>query len=139
MMKAGPILTLLALVACGCNRAPEEAPPPAIPEGRLPRPAVAVASPAVTVTLEPACVAIITPDVEEGTAPLRVRFTGEGMCTDADGDFKWDFGDGSPPATGTQVEHVYDKPGEYTSRLTLTDPQHNVSDTDEMPISVLQP
>merc|ERR1712154_323567 len=46
---------------------------------------------------------------------------------DMDGDpcktFKWDFGDGSPPVTTTTpiTNHVYDKPGTYPVKCTVTD------------------
>ena len=33
----------------------------------------------------------------------------------------WDFGDGSPPATGLSVQHTYAGPGNYAAKVTLTD------------------
>ncbi len=137
-MKNLWILVALGFLVIGCNQTTEESPAPVIPEGRLPKAAPAAGEPVVNAPLEPSCVAIITPDVDEGPAPLRVRFTADGMCTDAEGEFRWDFGDGSPGTTGTETEHVYTKPGEYLAQLTLIDTEHGVSDTDEMPISVLE-
>ena len=43
---------------------------------------------------------------------------------DADGTiilYEWNFGDGSPPATGLAVTHAYDTPGVYPVTLKVTD------------------
>ncbi|WP_299265138.1 PKD domain-containing protein [Halorientalis sp.] len=51
-----------------------------------------------------------------------VSFNGSGS-NDSDGSivaYEWSFGDGTS-ATGQQAEHVYDEPGAYTARLTVTD------------------
>jgi PKD repeat protein len=66
-----------------------------------------------------------------GVAPLTVDFLGHGH--DADGDllrYDWDFGDGSAIVTYTNVApdtnvflpHTFTTPGNYTVRLTVTDP-----------------
>lgn len=114
------------------------------PEGELPKVGQADPSPTIPVTVAPGCVVILTPDVEEGPAPLEVRFTAEGLCSDNDGEYEWDFGDGSPIESGgvpieggVRREHRYEKPGEYVARVTLRDPKNHVSDTDEYPITVL--
>ena len=36
-------------------------------------------------------------------------------------DWIWDFGDASPSSSGPMVWHSYDRPGEYTVRLTVID------------------
>ncbi|SDO07287.1 PKD domain-containing protein [Geodermatophilus sp. DSM 45219] len=44
--------------------------------------------------------------------------------TDADGEitgYAWDFGDGSEPAGGVEVQHEFTAPGTYTVRLTVVD------------------
>lgn len=133
------LLATLGFGGCrGCERQDE----PVMlvpPEGALPKVARPEESPTVPVTVPPGCVVILTPDVEEGPAPLEVRFTADGMCSDADGEYEWDFGDGSPPVKGARATHTYQKPGEYVARVTLRDPQNQVSDTDEYPINVLPP
>ena len=57
----------------------------------------------------------------EGSAPLGVQFRGVG--SDPDGSitsYTWDLGDGTT-ASGANVRHTYDSPGDYTARLTVTD------------------
>lgn len=133
------VLATMTIGGCGgCERHDE----PVVlvpPEGALPKVARPAESPTVAVTVPPGCVVILTPDVEEGPAPLEVRFTADGMCSDSDGEYEWDFGDGSPLVTGPRATHTYEKPGEYIARVTLRDPQNEVSDTDEYPINVLPP
>jgi cytochrome c len=51
-----------------------------------------------------------------------VRFTANG--SDPDGGplrYSYDFGDGSPSATGRRATHTYAQPGTYTARVTATD------------------
>ena len=36
-------------------------------------------------------------------------------------EYEWDFGDGSIPGTGKQVEHRFDSPGSYSVTLTIVD------------------
>src|SRR5690606_20531296 len=53
---------------------------------------------------------------------LDCVFDGSGS-SDPDGSivsYEWDFGDGNAD-TGESVTHVYDKPGDYTVTLTVTD------------------
>lgn len=147
---------LLILSGCrGCESATE--PPSLIPqEGQLPKAPIAAESSGPNAPASPpppGCVVILTPDVDRGPAPLEVRFTAEGLCSDAPGEFDWDFGDGSPPITAMKPEqppdkadyafaraqHVFAKPGEYIVKVTLRDPQNNVSDVDEYPITVESP
>jgi len=70
----------------------------------------------------------LTARPSEGVVPLRVEFSGPSrlQCL-------WDFGDGttSPQA---EVVHVYRRPGIYTARLTVTDPQTGLSASNAVPI-----
>jgi cytochrome c len=64
----------------------------------------------------------LTADPQSGTAPLRVRFTADG--SDPDGGslrYRYEFGDGTAPATGRRQTHTYAQPGTYTARVTATD------------------
>jgi glucose/arabinose dehydrogenase len=68
-------------------------------------------------------VARMTAAPTTGTAPLTVDFDGR-TSTDPDGDpltYTWDFGDGSPPATGPTARHTYTQTGVFTARLTVSD------------------
>jgi hypothetical protein len=50
----------------------------------------------------------------------------------------WDFGDGSPTATGTLVSHVYAQPGQYIVTLTVTD-NEGATDVDHAVVVVKTP
>jgi glucose/arabinose dehydrogenase len=69
----------------------------------------------------PRALASATPT--EGSAPLTVAFRGSDS-TDADGDtlsYRWDFGDGSAPSDEANPVHTYDRVGNFTARLTVSD------------------
>jgi OmpA-OmpF porin, OOP family len=56
-----------------------------------------------------------------GDAPLRVSLTGSGSDTDGRVvGYAWDFGDGTQ-GKGPEAMHVYEKPGRYRVKLTVTD------------------
>lgn len=61
----------------------------------------------------------------DGLAPLTVQFSSEGT-RDPDGDpltYAWDFdSDGTTDSTESNPSHVYRTDGEFTARLTVTDP-----------------
>ena len=62
-----------------------------------------------------------TPD--KGETPLTVEFDASASF-DADGhalEYTWDFGDGSPAATGVTATHTYTVQGTYFAALTVTD------------------
>ncbi len=58
---------------------------------------------------------------DEGAPPLSVKWT----STVEDGTppytYKWDYGDGTPAGTEANPTHVYQKEGEFTATLTVTD------------------
>ncbi len=68
--------------------------------------------------------AFIEAAVTGADSPLEVQFSGK-ASVDPDGDalrYAWTFGDGGTSAEATPV-HVYEAPGRYTVRLTVTDAQ----------------
>jgi PKD repeat protein len=72
---------------------------------------------------------------DEGAPPLKVQFTAS--VEEEEGGpwtFAWDFGDGSKSTEQNPV-HTYDKVGEYTATLTVTDQKSNKG-TDEIDIFV---
>lgn len=71
----------------------------------------------------PVAVAASTPS-GQALAGTTVNFSGAGS-SDPDGDllvYQWDFGDGSPAASGQTVAHVFAAPGSYTVQLSVSDP-----------------
>src|SRR5438477_3133712 len=74
---------------------------------------------------------------QEGTAPVAVIADvgdlplGSPVTFDAAGSqgiqlsFSWDFGDGTPPATGVTVQHFFTSVDDYTVGLTVHDAQGN--------------
>lgn len=68
----------------------------------------------------PIAVAGASPTV--GDAPLTVHFSSSGSSpgTGTGLTYSWDFGDGSPAGSGASTSHVYEEPGIYTAKLTMT-------------------
>ena len=58
---------------------------------------------------------------DEGAPPLTVHFNSSVDDATPPLTYKWDFGDGSPPAAEAAPTHVYDKAGEYTATVTIKD------------------
>ena len=151
LIRFVPVALLVGgLLASGCSSCQEAGLPgaPAGKGGRLPQPpqaARATAAPAEPESddsessdLRCAVVGAASND-DHGKAPFTVEFTAEGMCTAGEGKFSWDFGDGSPASSEQNPTHTYTTPGTYTAKVTLTDPENNVSDADEFPITVTAP
>ncbi len=80
----------------------------------------------------------IAADPTTGTAPLTVTFDGRGSTDDgAIVSYDWDFGDGSGN-NGAQTSHIYDVPGVFVARLTVTD-DLGVSSSANVDITVVAP
>ena len=78
---------------------------------------------------------IVEGEPDEGPPPLTVKFQGY-VEEDEGGPWKyaWDFGDGST-STEQNPSHTYQKDGEYTATLTVTDQKNNTGN-DEIDIFV---
>jgi len=74
-------------------------------------------------------------DPDEGAPPLKVHFTAS-VEEESGGPFKfkWDFGDGGTSTEQNPV-YTYQKVGEYTATLEVTDAKNNKG-TDEIDIFV---
>ncbi len=73
--------------------------------------------------LPPASVAIVSPPTS-GAVDQPLVFTATAISPNACGTiagYLWDFGDGTPPLTGSTVAHAYTTPGTYNVNLTVTD------------------
>jgi PKD repeat protein/glucose/arabinose dehydrogenase len=80
--------------------------------------------------------AAVSANRTSGQAPLAVAFSSAGS-TDPEGGaltYRWDFGDGSS-ATTANPSHTYTTNGNYTAKLTVTDPAGN-SGNASIPITV---
>ncbi len=70
-------------------------------------------------------VAVIESSATTGTVPLNVSFTGSNSH-DPEGSiiaYLWNFGDGSPTASGSTISHQYTAEGTYNASLKVTDNQ----------------
>ena len=118
----GLMLAVMALLAAACTQTPEKpvakatatpAAAAASPIAQAPAAAAAAEADELYVDLEG--------DPDEGAPPLSVKWT----STVEDGTppytYKWDFGDGSPASTDANPTHVYQKEGEFTATLTVSD------------------
>ncbi|MCK0133808.1 PKD domain-containing protein, partial [Arenibacter sp. S6351L] len=76
----------------------------------------------ITVSTPPNTNPVAVATATRGSSALQFNFNGAGS-NDAEGDltYAWDFGDGTPLATGVSPTHTYAVSGIYTVRLTVTD------------------
>ena len=129
----------VVLVAGGCSSCEQSAPapPPAAKKGRLPQPREAASTAATTAEYpQPRCAVVAGASVDEGVTPLEVQFESEGTCSETEGTFTWDFGDGSAASHEQNPTHTYAAAGTYTARVIVEDPENKVTDSDDVPIKV---
>jgi PKD repeat protein len=116
---------LAALLLAACTQTPEK---PAAKASSTPGAVAAatpMAAPPAGQAAAPAEAEELYVDLEgepdEGAPPLSVKWT----STVEDGTppytYKWDYGDGTPAGTEANPSHVYQKEGEFTATLTVTD------------------
>jgi len=69
-------------------------------------------------------IAVISAQPTQGQVPLTVRFDG-GASHDPQGpitDWLWDFGDGTGVISGEEVEHTFERSGEFIVTLVVVGP-----------------
>lgn len=68
--------------------------------------------------------AVIVAEPQEGRAPLTVQFDASRSVDPAGplSEYLWDFGDGSPVASGVVLAHTYQRAGEYLVTLVVVGP-----------------
>jgi len=123
----------LVLAGCGGSETTTTTPPTTLPKTTATTAAPNAQGQDADEEYELDVIAEAEPD--EGAPPLKVQFTAS-VEEDEGGPwkFEWDFGDGSKSTEQNPV-HTYDKVGEYTATLTVTD-QKNNKGTDEIDIFV---
>jgi len=142
---ARTVIVALFFVFQGCGgcsgpgKAPE--PPPKPVQGNAPQAAAPAAVATVPVAeMKDACALLVFSSVETGAAPLNTQLTAEGDCTKGTARFEWDFGDGTPGATGDTVVHTFEKPGTFTVKGKITsDELPGAEDVDTVEILVTAP
>jgi PKD repeat protein len=133
----GFLFALTALLAAACTQTPKEAPKATA----TPAPAAATPVAQAPAAQAPAAAAAdelyvdLEGDPDEGAPPLTVKWT----STVEDGTppytYKWDFGDGSAASSEANPTHVYQKEGEFTATLSVTDSK-GISGSEEYDILV---
>ncbi|HWP66769.1 MAG TPA: PKD domain-containing protein [Candidatus Limnocylindria bacterium] len=113
------------LAACGGGGEEGTAPPSA------PTASTAPAAPAAPgTTMQPAAkgeedipplLAWADSDVDEGKAPLTVKFMADVEGGKPPLTYRWSFGDGTPDSNEPNPVHVYEKPGRYQADLEVKD------------------
>ncbi|MEG3660183.1 malectin domain-containing carbohydrate-binding protein, partial [Arenibacter palladensis] len=67
-------------------------------------------------------VAVATANIESGSVPLVVTFTGSNSMDDVGiTSYLWDFKDGTPTNSTADPVHVFEEPGVYRVELTVSD------------------
>ncbi len=82
--------------------------------------------------------AVATASPQVGDSPMFVQFDAS-LSSDPDNDplfYTWDFGDGSPPAFGVNVSHVYQTSGIYFATVTADDGNGGIDVSDPVTIAV---
>jgi len=128
----GLALVLGLLIGCGGGEEPAKQPAaPATPPTTVQSQGAAKPAGAEEYELD----VIVEGEPDEGAPPLTVKF--QGYVEEDEGGpwtFAWDFGDGSN-STEQNPTHVYQKEGEYTASLTVTD-SRSYTGSDEIDIFV---
>ena len=133
LLLAGLTLGVAALSACGSSETQTTTTTPIAPARAVTTTTAAGAAAPDDADYELDVIAEAEPD--EGAPPLKVQFTGSvEEETGGPFTFQWDFGDGQK-STEQNPGHTYEKVGEYTATLTVTNAKGQKG-TDEIDIFV---
>jgi PKD repeat protein len=125
---------IVGLSACGPSEKPATTTPTTTPPAAKATPPTTM-PPAAAEEEEYELDVIAEAEPDEGAPPLKVQFTASvEEETGGPFTFSWDFGDGQKSADQNPL-HTYDKIGEYTATLTVTNQKGNKG-TDEIDIFV---
>ena len=119
----GLLFVVVALLAAACTKTPDKpvAKATATPAAAAATPVAQAPAAAAPAAAAEELYVDLEGDPDEGAPPLSVKWT----STVEDGTppytYKWDFGDGSPASTDANPTHVYQKEGEFTATLTVSD------------------
>jgi len=69
--------------------------------------------------------AIVATNATSGVIPFNVNATVNAIGGTPPYQFTWDFGDGTPQATGNTVTHTYQSPGTYILKVSALDTYGN--------------
>jgi PKD repeat protein len=133
LLGAGLAVGLVSLVACGggSQTPPATSTTIAPTAGSAPKAPPAAAEDDAEYELD----VIAEAEPDEGAPPLKVEFTASvEEETGGPFTFAWDFGDGQKSTEQNPV-HTYDKVGEYTATLEVTNQKGNKG-TDEIDVFV---
>ena len=132
--RLGLAVLLGLLIGCGGSEEPAKTPAaPATPATTAQQGQAAPKPPAGAEEYE--LDVIVEGEPDEGAPPLTVKF--QGYVEEDEGGpwkFAWDFGDGAT-STEQNPTHIYQKEGEYTASLTVTD-SRSYTGSDEIDIFV---
>jgi PKD repeat protein len=131
----GFLFALTAFFAAACTQTPEAPKATATPAAAAATPVAQAPAAQAPAAAADELYVDLEGDPDEGAPPLTVKWT----STVEDGTppytYKWDFGDGSPASSDANPSHVYQKEGEFTATLSVTDSK-GVSGSEEYDILV---
>jgi PKD repeat protein len=131
-LVAGVVVTF---AACGPSEKPAATPTTTVAAAKPATPPSTTPPPAAEDDEDYELDVIAEAEPDEGAPPLKVQFTASvEEETGGPFTFSWDFGDGNKSSEQNPY-HTYDKVGEYTSTLTVTNQKGNKG-TDEIDIFV---